>query len=132
MPGGALLVEGEVQYLADLPNLVWSGEPDEHLQAAVEVAVHQVGGADPDLGLTARFEPIGPGMLQEPADDAADADVLGQVGDTGTQRADPPDPHVDGNTGPRRPIPRVDARLVGKGVQLEPDPRRSACLVVRD
>ena len=46
LPGRRALVEGDVEQLADLADVRRVGDRGEHLDAAVEVAVHQVGRAD--------------------------------------------------------------------------------------
>ena len=76
---------------------------DEHLDPAVEVAVHQVGGPDPGLRLAAVLEPEDPAVLEEPAEDAADPDVLGQPGTPGRSAQMP---RAQSSTG----TPACDAR----------------------
>ena len=48
----------------------------DQLDAAVEVARHQVGGADQHAGLVAALEGVDARVLEEAADDRDDADVL--------------------------------------------------------
>src|SRR3954469_22224599 len=94
---------------------------EQHLDAAVEVAVHEVGAADPPLRLAAVGECHDPGVLQEAAHDRADADVLRQAVDARPQRADAADQQLDRDAGVRRLVQRVDDPLVDQGVHLEPD-----------
>src|SRR5699024_1589938 len=57
----------------------------EHLDAPVEVAVHEIGAADVDLGVPAAGEGEDPGVLEEPAEDRTHADILAQAGDAGLE-----------------------------------------------
>ena len=106
---------------------VCAGEPsrDEHLDPAVEVAVHEVGRADPDLGLAAVVEPKSrecsrnrPRMLRTRM-------FSRQPGHARAQRADAAHPDVDGHAGLRRAVERVDGGLVDDRVALEADARRA-------
>ena len=51
-----------------------------HLDPPVEVARHQVGAAEEELGLVADLERVEAAVLEEAADDRADADVLAHPG----------------------------------------------------
>ena len=60
------------------------------LDPVVEVARHQVGGADVDARrLAVALERVDPRVLEEAADDRDDLDVLRDARDPGAQRADP-------------------------------------------
>src|SRR4051794_36550490 len=104
----------------------------QHLDAAVQVAVHQVGRTDPHLRLAAVLEQEHPAVLEEAAQDAADLDVVRQTGDSGPKRADATDPQVDGYAELRRPVQRVAQGFVDEAVDLDPDPRRATGQVVLD
>ena len=48
LPRRRSVVERDLEQLLDLTDVCWIGDRDQHLHAAVEVAVHEVGGADAD------------------------------------------------------------------------------------
>ena len=85
---------------------------DQRLDPAVQVAVHQVGGADPHLTVLvlAGAERVDPGVLQEPAEHAADADRLrqSQVSRAGCSRCRAP----TGRSAPRPSRPRYRASTI--------------------
>ena len=58
MPCGGLGIEGEGEEPADLADLIGLHEQHEGLDAAIKVAMHHVGGADPDFLVTAVFEAV--------------------------------------------------------------------------
>ena len=62
------------------------------------------------VGRSAAAEVEDPRVLQEPADDRADGDVLAQPGHPGAQRADAAHREVDLHAGPRGAVERVDHR----------------------
>ena len=119
------VVEGEVEQPADLGDAGRVVEPGEHLDAAVEVAVHHVGRADVGDRVATALEPEDPAVLQEPAEDRADADVVRQARNTRAYGADAPDQQVDRDTGHRGPVQLIDHGLVDDGVRLDPDPGRA-------
>ena len=67
----------------------------ERLDPAIEVAVHQVAGADQPLRVAAVLEPPDPRVLEELADDRPDPDPLRQALDAGHERACAADDQVD-------------------------------------
>ncbi len=95
--------------------------------------MHHVRTADPVLlVLTAVAEVEDPRVLQEPADDRADGDVLAQAGNSGPQCADAAHRHVDLDTGPRRAVERVDHLLVDDRVHLQPHQAAATVALVVD
>ena len=82
-----LVAHRQLQHVAQIVLGGRQGDPHQRLDPAVQVAVHQVGRADPVLGVVAGAEPEDPGVLQEPADDRADPDVVRQPGHARAQRA---------------------------------------------
>src|SRR5580658_5211307 len=81
-PGGGSVVHAEVEHPTQ-PALVADVRDLHHkLYPAIQVPVHHVGAADPDLHvfIFARAERVDAGMLKEPAEYAADPDVVGQAG----------------------------------------------------
>src|SRR5262245_3029048 len=72
-------IHREVDQAPQLLLLRGIGDPDQQLNSAVEIAVHQVRAADPHLFrpvLAAWAKCVDPGMLEEPAHDAANPVVL--------------------------------------------------------
>ena len=132
LPAGGVLGEGEVEDAGDLLDLGRRGQLDQDLDAAVEVAVHQVGGADPRDRLAAVLEVHDPAVLEVAAEDRAHADGLRQPGYAGPDGADAADQQLDGYAGPRRRVERVDERLVDDRVGLDPDARGATFAVVGD
>src|SRR5438445_8152836 len=80
----------------------------EDFDASVEVAMHQVRGPDPVLRLTGTAEVVDPRVLEEPAEDRADPDVLGQPRHAGSDRAERAHQQVDTNAGDGRAVQGVD------------------------
>ena len=60
-------------------------------------------------------------MLEEPADDRLDVDVLGHAGHAGPQAADTADDEIDRNSGRARFVELLDHRRVDQRVHLRPD-----------
>ena len=104
------------------------GDPHQRLDPAVEVAVHQVGRADPDTRRVAAVaEPEDPRVLQEPAERSSGP------GCSPTAPARPGAARrCRGRSGRpctpawRGPVERVDDPLVDQRVHLEPDQARPA------
>ena len=97
----------------------------DRLDPPVEVAIHQVGRADVPLALAAVVEAPDPRVLEELADDRADADALGDAGQAGLDGARAADDEVDVDARTRGPVERLDDRDVDERVELEDDPRRA-------
>ncbi len=105
---------------------------DEGLDPAVQVAVHHVGAAEPDLGLAPVGEHEDPRVLQEASEDAADPDVLAQPRHARPDRADAAHPHVHRHARLGGPVEGVDQLLVDDRVELDLHERRPPGVVVRD
>ena len=73
---------------------------DDRLDPSVEVAIHQVGRADVPLLVAAVLEAADPRVLEELADDRADADPLRDARDAGPERAHAADDEVDVDAAP--------------------------------
>ena len=98
----------------------------QRLHPPLHVAGHPVGAADEDAGLPAGqavavAETVDSAVLEEPADDALDADVLGQTGDARPQAADAADHAHHGDASIGRLIEMVDQLVVDEAVHFEPD-----------
>src|SRR6201999_3269442 len=98
--------------------------------APVEVAVHHVGAADPEL--VDAIEMDDPRVLEEPAEDRTDRDVLREALGARAQRADAAHHHLDAHTRQRSAIQRVDDLLVDQSVHLHPDPASTVFAVGSD
>src|SRR5665811_6905 len=96
-------------------------ELEQGLDAAVEVAVHQVGAADVDDRFAAAAEGEDPRVLQEPAEDRTHPDRLRQPFDAGAHGADAANPEVHLDAGAGRAIQRIDQLVVDDGVHLQAD-----------
>ena len=77
-------------------------------------------------------EAVDAAVLQEAADDALDADVLGQAGDARPQAADAAHDEVDLHAGLARLVERIDDLRVDERVHLHPDGGLAAGLGVAD
>ena len=93
----------------------------EHLDAPVEVAGHQVGAAEEELGLAADLEDVEAAVLEVAADDRAHADVLAQAGNARAEHADRARDDLDRGALLRGGVQLLDHRLVGERVHLDPD-----------
>ena len=87
----------------------------EHLDAVVEIALHEVGAADVRRDALVGLERVDAAVLEEAADDRADVDVLGHALDAGPERArrarddvDPARPRATRRRAPRRSSGRRD------------------------
>ena len=76
-------------------------------------------------------EPIDPAVLEVAAEDAADADVLGQTRHAGAQAADAAHEQVDLRSGLARRVEGVDDVLVGDRVALQRDASRRSRTTTR-
>src|SRR6478735_9532157 len=131
-PRAGFLVEGEVEQPADRLDVLLAGEPHQHLDPTVEVAVHHVGRPDPGYGLAGALEPVDAAVLEEPAEHRAHLDGLRQAGYAGPDRADAAHQQLHRYAGLRGEVERVDHGLVDDRVGLEPDPGGPPGLVVVD
>src|SRR5215213_10003677 len=132
MPGCRAVVEGYIEELFNLGDMRWVGNRDQHFHPAVEVAVHQVGRADPNRRRSIVGKPEEPTVLQETAQNAAYPNVVAEPGHTGSDRADAAYPKVHRNAGLRRAIKRIGRRLVHDRIDFDLDARRLSVFVVRD
>ena len=101
----------------------------DELHARVEVARHQVRGADEDGRLLAALERVDARVLEEAADDRHDADVLGDAGHTRPQAARAAHVQLDRHARLRGAVERADAGGVDERVHLHADARVLARLV---
>src|SRR5664279_2575036 len=116
-------------HVRDMPRV---DQPDQGLHPTIEVAVHQVGAADEDDRIACAAEDEQPRVLQEPAQNRAYPDVLGQALDARTEGADAPYPEVDLDPGARCPVQRINHLIVDDRVELETDVAAEALSRVLD
>src|SRR6185369_1659070 len=98
------------------------GHLDQGFDPAIQVAVHQVGRADPVLLVAVVAEPDHPRMLQEAADDRAHPDVLRQPRYPRAQGADAAHDEIDPYPDLTGPVQSVHNVLVHNGVDFDLDP----------
>src|SRR5580704_10678321 len=127
-PRGSPVVHAHIKEPAQPPLVAEVVDPDQQFYPAVQIPVHHIGAADPDLAVLvlAGAEREDAGMLEEPAEHAADPDGVGEPRDSRPQRADAAHPQVARDARLGRPIERVDHHLVDQRVGLEHDPGRLA------
>ncbi len=99
---------------------------EHHLHAAIEVARHPVGARQIDLRLVVGAEDVDPAVLQEPIDDAADADVLGDARQARPQAADAANDQVDRHARLAGAVQGLDHAVIDQRVELGENPRRLA------
>src|SRR5208337_5469054 len=99
---------------------------EHQLDAAVEVAGHPVGRGEEDLGLAVVEEIGDPRVFEVLVKDADDADVLGDVGNSGPEAADAADQQVDLDAGDRGLVERFDDLGIDQRVHLGDDSCRAA------
>src|SRR5215208_2638376 len=122
LPRVGVVGEAAVEGVGELVAIRRLLDRREQLHAVVEIAGHQVGGADEDPRLAGTLEREDPRVLEKASDDRDDPDVLGDARDPGPQRADAADVEVDLDAGLRGAVERPDAGRVEQGVHLHPDP----------
>ena len=107
-------------------SLAWSGallDRHEHLDATVEVSLHQVGRTDVEreLVLPGLAEDEDARVLEELAHDRVDRDVLREPRHAGTQRAERAHDESNLDASDARLVERVDDRGIRESVHLDRD-----------
>ena len=97
--------------------LVFDGE--EHLDAPVQVARHEVGAAHQHFFGAAVAKPVDAAVFEEPADDAGHLDVVAHAGNAGPQRAHAAHQQVDLHARLGGPVEDGDHLAVDERVHLE-------------
>src|SRR2546430_16090601 len=95
---------------------------DDRLDTTVEIARHQVRRAEVVRGPPPVAEREDARMLEELADDRADANALRETWHARSQRAHAADEKIDLGAGLRGRVQRVDYLLVDQVVDLDDDP----------
>jgi len=103
---------------------------EDDLDAAVEVAGHEIGAAEKNEWIPPIGEDIDAAMFEETVDDASDLDVFAQPWDTGAEAADPADEELDGDSFLGASVKRLDDLRVDEGVGFDKDSGRAAGTVV--
>jgi len=108
----------------------WVENWEDHLDAAVEVAGHEISAAEKNEWIPPIGEDIDSAMLEETVHDASNLDVFAQSWDTGTEAADPAYEELDGDSFLGAGVQRLDDLRVDEGVGFDKDSGRAACTVV--
>ena len=93
----------------------------EHLDAVIEVALHEIRAADVRRDALVGLERVDPAVLEEATDDRADVDVLGHALDARPKRAGGARDDVDLRSGSRRGVELLDDLRIDEVVELQPD-----------
>src|SRR5215831_3246252 len=89
----------------------------QHLDAPVEVALHEIGGSDQVSRFLTAAEAVDPRVLEIAAHDRANPDRFGQAWDAGTQAADTAHDQVDFRAGASWLVQGVDQLGIDETVQ---------------
>ena len=92
---------------------------EDNLDAAVQVARHQIGTAQVHFRITAVLKVVDAAVLQEAPDNADHADVLADTGQTGPQTADAAHNQIHLYADPRSSVERADQPIIHQRVHLE-------------
>ena len=103
---------------------------EDHLDAAVKVAGHEIGAAEKNEWIPPVSEDIDAAMFEETVHDASNCDVFAQSGDTGPEAADPADQELNGDSFLRAGVERLDDLWVDEGIGFDKDSGRSTGTVV--
>ena len=79
----------------DLVAQRWVFDRKRQFDPTVEISRHPICAREEDLGLTGIFEVKNPAVLEKPANDTYDANVLAEIGNFGTQTTDTADDQID-------------------------------------
>jgi hypothetical protein len=118
------VVEEESEHRVEPRAMLRVRETHEGLDASLEVAAHEVGGADEVQRLTVGvpvLEAVDPGVLEIPTEDRPNGDVLRHAGNTRPHATDAAHDEVDPHAGVARGIERLDDVGFLDGVQLQGD-----------
>src|SRR6476660_3930948 len=108
-----------VEYVVQLSSQPRVLDLGHHLDTSVEITMHHVGAADPELVDGAEVN--NPRVFEEAAEDRAHDDVVGVSGGARLERTDAAHYHLDPDPGLRSAVERVDDLLVHQRVGLHPD-----------
>jgi len=103
---------------------------EDHLDAAVKVAGHEIGAAKKNEWIPAVGEDIDTAMFKETVHDASNCDVFAESGYTGPEAADPADEELDGNSFLRASVERLNDLRVDESVGFDKDSGRATGTVV--
>src|SRR5579862_843557 len=96
-------------------------DAEDDFDAFVDIALHPIGAAEEQLGLTAVAEDEDAAVLQESPYDAAHANAAAEAADTGAQGARAADDQVDLHTGLRGAVERLDNFFVEQRIEFGED-----------
>src|SRR6266849_5150996 len=121
-PGVGVVGQAPVEDLEELAAERGVLDGDDQLYPVVEVAGHEIRGADVDARLRARaLERVDPRVLEEAPDHRDDLDVLRDARDARPQSADAPYVQLDGHAGLGGAVEGPDRARVEQRVHLHAD-----------
>jgi hypothetical protein len=103
---------------------------EDHFNAAVKVAGHEIGTAEKNKWIPPIFEDIDAAMFEETVHDASDLDVFAQSRDARAEATDPSDEELNGDSFLRAGVQRLDDLRVDEGIGFDKDSGRAAGTVV--
>src|SRR4030081_2250602 len=121
LPGQYVIVERSLQDLGQTPAQLGIGHRDDGLNAAIQVARHEVGRAKVVLGILPVAEGEDARVLQETSDDRAHLDPFRHPDYSRTQRAHAADDEIDLSARLRGRIERLDDFGIDQVVDLDGD-----------
>src|SRR5258708_34217821 len=121
LPGENVVGELDLEDLGETGAQLQIGDRHHRLDPAVQVALHDVRGAEVVIRLGAAAETKAARVLEEAADDRTHPDPLRESWDAGPQRAHAPDDELDLSAGLRRRVERVDDVGIDEVVDLDGD-----------
>jgi len=104
---------------------------EDHLDAAVKVAGHEIGAPKENKRIPPVGEDIDAAMFEETVHDASNCDVFAESRYTGPEATDSADEQLDGDSFLRAGVERLDDLRVDEGVGFNKDSGRTAGTVVR-
>jgi hypothetical protein len=103
---------------------------EDHLDAAVKVAGHEIGAAEENEWIPSVGEDIDSAMFEETVHDASNCEVFAESGYTGPEAADPADEELDGDSFLGAGVERLDDLRVDESVGFDKDSGRATGTVV--
>jgi hypothetical protein len=99
----------------------WVENREDHFNAAVKIAGHQIGAAEENEWIPPIGEDIDAAMFEETVHDASDLDVFAQSRDAGAEAADPAYEELDGDSFLGAGVQRLNDLRVDEGVGFDKD-----------
>jgi hypothetical protein len=103
---------------------------EDHLDATVKVAGHEIGATEENEWIPTIGEDIDTAMFEKTVHDASNLDVFAQFRNTGAEAADPADEELDGDSFLGAGVKRLNDLRVDESVGFDKDSGRAAGTVV--